>query len=103
MGDLPPNESAYLDHITNDVQSRLNGSVSIGDTKVSDEVLPVIRKFVELKVAHAVLNDDDVWRHTVGDLLPLYMQFQVLDRLDKVIEALDVLHAEVSEQNRPWK
>lgn len=103
MGDLHPNESAYLDHITNDVQSRLNGSVSIGDMKVSDEILPEMRTFIELKVAHAVLNDGDAWHHTVGDLLPLYMQFQMLDRLDKVIEALDVLHAEVSEQNRPWK
>lgn len=103
MGDLRPNELGNLGHITSDVQIRLNGSVSIDSTMARDEVLPEIRRFVELKVSHAVLNDDDVWRHTVGDLLPLFMQFQLLDRLDKVIEALDALHAEVSEQNRPWK
>lgn len=91
------------DHIAADVQRRLNGSVSIEGTMVRDEILPEIRRFVELKVAHAVLNDDDAWRHTVGDLLPLYMQFQILDKLQSINENLDVIHAELTDQNPRYK
>ena len=40
-----------------------------------------IHQFVKGKVEHSIQSTDDAWRHEVRDLLPLYVLFEVLDRV----------------------
>ncbi len=57
----------------------------------NDEVLAKVRKFVEGKARHSVADTEDAWRHEVQDLLPLYLQFQILDLLDSIDSRLIAL------------
>jgi hypothetical protein len=62
-----------------------------------DGTLQKIRQLVFAKVEHSVANTQDAFRHEVSDLLPLYLMFKTIDRLDEIDESLGAIYRTLNE------
>ena len=61
---------------------------------IDSDVLAKIKALVVGKVEHAVKEADDGWQH--HELLPLYMQFALLERLESIDDTLITLSNQLS-------
>ncbi len=60
-----------------------------------EEALQKIRDLVNKRMAYALANDEDTWIHTRGDLLSIFLQLQILKKLESIDDTLILIMNEI--------
>lgn len=61
-----------------------------------DDILKKIREHIERRVEHSLVTTEDAWVHEVDKLLPLYLLFQILDKLSSIESKLTNIESDIS-------
>ncbi len=66
-----------------------------------EEALQKIRDLVNKRMAYALANDEDTWIHTRGDLLLIFLQLQILKKLESIDGTLILIMNEIEVSHEP--
>lgn len=53
-----------------------------------EEILQKMRERVNKSIAYAMESSGDAWMHTLGDMAQIFLQLQILKRLDLIDDAI---------------
>jgi hypothetical protein len=56
-----------------------------------EEILQKMREWVNKSIAYAMESSGDAWMHTLGDMAQIFLQLQIIKRLDSIDDTLIVI------------
>lgn len=58
-----------------------------------EEILQKMRERVNKSIAYAMETSGDAWMHTLGDMAQIFLQLQIIDRLESIGTDLIDIHS----------